>query len=373
MHQRHVRGRDGRRTGDDTGITYSYKPVPANGRPCLTTNPVGSLIDPPRARCGMEFTGYSGNGDPDATIVASLRTLSPLSFLWYTVYETEDTDHWGQLGCDRMYYAHPQPPSSCYIYWVTGDEMNGPMYTQDQFLVNSGDSPQFGRLGMNDPIASEVPTSNSGEDICVNSDCSNAHVENPEPNVQNQVQLPSDNANLLTDATTHGVVWTGTVTLTLSVDPSTGHTMANGWNCPGSTASASCTQISSFDLTAKPIIYADNGTGCSGAYDPTNVTYSTNSHSAYYGPCGDIYIQGVYSTGLTVAAANNIIVTANLLNSTDPNGLTAADGLGDPGSGGRQVRPRHARLQRQPGDDDRRRHPHAGPLVLRRQLRLRRK
>src|SRR4029077_6150590 len=54
--------------------------------------------------------------------------------------------------------------------------------------------------------------------------------------------------------------------------------------------------------------------------------YSTNSHSAYYGPCGDIYIQGVYSTGLTVSAANNIIVTANLLNSTDPNGLTAPTG-----------------------------------------------
>lgn len=309
--------------GSNTGITYSYQPVLANGATqCLNTNPVGTLIDLSTGTLRMEFTGYSGNAS--RTIVASLKTLSPLSFLWYTVYETVDTVIGGS-SCGRMYYATLKPPSSCYIYWVTGDVMNGPMYTQDQFLVNSGDSPQFGRLGMNDPIASQVPTSNSGQDICVNSNCSNAHIENPQPNVQNQVQLPSDNSNLLTDANTHGTVWTGTVTLTLSVN-SAGHTVANGWKCPGTTSTSSCTQITNLDLTASPIIYAVNGTGCTGAYDPANVTYNTNSHGAYYGPCGDIYIQGTYSTGLTVSAANNVIVTSSILNSTDPDGQTAPTG-----------------------------------------------
>ncbi len=309
--------------GTNTGITYSYQPVLANGATaCSNANPVGTLIDLSTGTLRMEFTGYSGNAS--RTIVASLKTLSPLSFLWYTVYETVDTVIGGS-SCGRMYYATLKPPSSCYIYWVTGDVMNGPMYTQDQFLVNSGDSPQFGRLGMNDPIASQVPTSTSGDDICVNSNCSNAHVENPEPNVQSQVQLPSDNANLLTDANTHGKVWTGTVTLTLSVNAA-GHTVANGYNCPSSNVNATCTTISSFDLTANPIIYAVNGTGCTGAYDPTNVSYPTNGSGAYYGPCGDIYIKGTYSTGLTVSAANNIVVTASILNSTDPNGLTAPTG-----------------------------------------------
>ena len=32
----------------------------------------------------------------------------------------------------------------------------------------------------------------------------------------------------------------------------------------------------------------------------------------YYGPCGDIYVSGTYSTPLTIAAANNVIVTGNL-------------------------------------------------------------
>ena len=271
----------------------------------------------------MEFTGYSGTAS--RTIVASLKTLSPLSFLWYTKYETVDTIIGGNT-CGRMYYDSPGPNASCDIYWVSGDVMNGPMYTQDQFLVNPGDSPQFGRLGMNDPIASQVPTANSGQDICVGSNCSNAHVENPEPDVQHTVDLPSDNANLLTDANTHGQVWTGTVTLTLTIDPTTGHTFANGWNCKSSSATGTCTQIQNFDLTAKPIIYALDGTGCSGTYDPTNVSYPTNSNGAYYGPCGDIYIKGVYSTGLTVAAANDVIVTSSLTNSTDPDGKTAPTG-----------------------------------------------
>ena len=36
--------------------------------------------------------------------------------------------------------------------------------------------------------------------------------------------------------------------------------------------------------------------------------------------------QGTYLTGLTVAAADNIVITGNLLNSTDTNGQTMPTG-----------------------------------------------
>jgi len=51
----------------------------------------------------MAFTGYAGKAT--RTIVASFRTLSPLSFLWYTVYESEDSSITGtNANCNRFYY-----------------------------------------------------------------------------------------------------------------------------------------------------------------------------------------------------------------------------------------------------------------------------
>jgi hypothetical protein len=293
--------------GTTTTTTYSYAPVPANGATtCSTTDPIGSLIDTATGTLRLKFTGYSNN--VQRTVVASFRTLSPLSFLWYTVHETVDTSIGGS-GCATFYYTGSGPPSSCYIYWVTGDTMNGPLYTQDQLLIYPGGSPTFGRNAQ-DVIASQVSTTGTN-DICAFSNCQNANVVGTrQPAVTPQVPLPSDNSNLLTDATNHGKVYSGTTTLTVS------GTTATGWNCPTSTT---CTAVS-VNLTTYPIIYAANAAGCSTTYTPTSVSYPTNSGGHYYGSCGDIYISGSYTTPLTIAAANDVVVTGDLTTTTDASG-----------------------------------------------------
>jgi Tfp pilus assembly protein PilX len=323
--------------GSTTGVYYSYKPV----NTCVATNPVGSLINTTTGTLGMEFTGYSGAGCPTAggqcqtrTIVASLRTLSPLSFLWYTVYETKDSTLSG-TNCEQMYYNNASmiTNSDCTIYWVTGDQMNGPMYTQDQYLIYPNDAPTFGRSGADD-IASEADVahqsaSNSGADICAGSNCYNDRnilgTADPSPNPT--VKLPSDNSSLLSDAQTHGVVLNGTTTLTIN------GTQAVGETCTAAAAS-NCTPVS-IDLTATPIIYATNLPGCNTTYTPDNVNYQSFNYtnpntgvasSAYYGTCGDIYVQGSYSTPMTLAAANDIVLTNNLENSTDTDGQTTPTG-----------------------------------------------
>jgi hypothetical protein len=254
----------------------------------------------------MRFTGYSGNST--RTIVASVRNLSPLSFLWYTVHETVDTAIGGS-DCATFYYKGTGPPSQCYIYWATGDKVNGPMYTQDQLLVEDGGSPVFGRNSQ-DAIASQAPETGRS-DICAFGNCQNAQILGAsEPDVTPQVPLPSDNSNLLPDATKNGTVYSGTTTLTVA------GTLASGWNCP---TSSTCTQITNLDLTKSPIVYATNASGCDSSYDPTNVTYPT-SGGHYYGPCGDVYISGTYTTPLTIAAADDVVVTGNLTTTTDASG-----------------------------------------------------
>jgi Tfp pilus assembly protein PilX len=306
--------------GAITGVTYSYRPVVT----CDANNLVGTLIDPSTGTLRMEFTGYAGTGCATAsspcqqrTVVASFQTLSPLSFLWYTVHETIDTSLVQYLNngnpdstCTRFYRARPGPDPVCDIFWGPNDAMNGPMYTQDQYLVEGGASPTF---------ASEVPTTNS-QDICANSNCQGAKIlGTSDPAVSPTIPLPTDNKNLRTDAS-HGLVLYGTTTLTIS------GTQATGWNCQGTTTSATCTP-ETIDLTQVHIIYDANvSSACTNSYNPVSVTYRTNKTGQYYGVCGDIYVQGSYSTPLTIAAENDVVLTGSLTNSTDPSGNTSPTG-----------------------------------------------
>lgn len=82
--------------------------------------------------------------------------------------------------------------------------------------------------------------------------------------------------------------------------------------CP---TSSTCTAPATVNLTTYPILAATNKSGCSGAYDPTNVTYSQNAAGYYYGPCGDIYVNGSYTTPLTISAGDNIVINGNLTTS----------------------------------------------------------
>lgn len=326
--------------GTTTGVQYSFTPVPvAPYTQCSTSSPVASLIDPTTGTLRIAVTGYSGTGSSTATrtIVASFRTLSPLAFLWYTVYETKDSTLSGASNCAQFYYNNPSlaQDNNCAITWAPGDHMNGPMYTQDQFLVGAGNPASteatFGRNSQ-DVIASQVPTTGT-DDICASSNCQ--HDPNilgtREPNVSPQVPLPSRNSNLLTDATNHNGVYNGTLTLTIS------NTTASGFLCTGTTSST-CSAITPINLVTNPIIYATtvSGATCTGDsahYAPDNVSYSqvTSSSSpvrgAYLGGCGDVYVTGTYSTPMTIASADDIVVTTGgFKNSTDVDGTTSPSG-----------------------------------------------
>jgi hypothetical protein len=299
---------------------YSYKVIPNSASVGCTTNAISSLIDPNTGSLRMEFTGYSGNPAVERTIVAQYRKLTPLDFAWYTVYEALDDTLSGDSACGVFYRAGRD--ADCNIYWITGDQVNGPMYTQDQFLVYPGDAPVFGR-SPSDKIESLAPApSNSDTNyVCSGDNCQGLQL-NPAcgcnagtalPNAP-FVPLPSDNSELLTDATNYGQVFTGTTSIDLN------GTSATVKNCPTST---SCT-TSTVNLTQYPLIYVANGSSCNPpAYNPdVGTSYSTS------GCAGDVYVYGNYTTALTIAAANNIIIDGNITTTTSGNVPTGSAALG---------------------------------------------
>jgi hypothetical protein len=123
-----------------------------------------------------------------------------------------------------------------------------------------------------------------------------------------QISPPSDNSSLASDAAKNGTVFSGTTTIVL------GGTTASVTNCPSSCST------STIDLTSRPIIYVQNGSGCNPpAYSTYVSSYSTSGCS------GDVYLKGNYTAPVTIAAANNIIINGNL--------TTGEDGSGKPTGG----------------------------------------
>ena len=138
-----------------------------------------------------------------------------------------------------------------------------------------------------------------------------------------------------------------------------------------------CNPDRTSDLTQKPIIYAQNDAGLPHQLQPRRTspiprTLNGTGKNDYYGPCGDIYVYGTYSTPLTLAAANDVDRHRQPVNAHrhQPDRNDEPDGDGDAGPGRQPVRPRRCTqlAPAQPECHDRRRHPHARTLVLRRQL-----
>jgi hypothetical protein len=288
--------------GSTTGEQYSWQPVLANGSVSCTSDAITSLIDRSTGTLRIEFTGYSGTPQVQRTIVAAFRKNSPFDFLWYTVYEASDPGISSNYSGCAVFLRTGNRPSQCNIDWITGDVINGPMYTQDQYLISG--SPTFGRTP-NDQIASAAPgTAPSticgldGSNITLNN-CGSATINGtPEPSAPT-ISPPTSNSQLLTDATNYGKTYTGTTTIVLN-----GPT-ATVTNCP-----STCSAPVSVNIAQYPIIYVSNGSACTPySYSPFSVSYSTS------GCVGDVYVSGNFTSPLTIAAANNIIINGNITTS----------------------------------------------------------
>ena len=298
--------------GSSDGEAYSYTPIYANGNTTCTSNVINSLVDNSTGTIRLVFTGSAGTR-PVVTrsIVVSFRMNSPLDFLWYTNYEAFDSTISGLSYCNVYYRVTGGRNTNCNISWVSGDVINGPMYTNDQYLIGSGQSPTFGR-NAGDKIESSEPKAGAGN-ICAGGSCGSAVIKGTAVPGAPTVSTPSDNSELLTDAQNYGNVYYGTTTIVLQ------GTTAKVQTCTTS-ATTSCSAQTTINIAQQPIIYVNNATGCSPAgYTPFGASYPKNATN-FYGCAGDVYVSGNYTTPLTIAAQNNIIVNGNITTNTDANG-----------------------------------------------------
>ncbi len=294
--------------GSSDNASYTFKPIYANGNTGCTSNVINSLVDSTTGTIRIVFTGSAGARPVvQRSVLVSFRMDSPLDFLWYTHFEAVDDGIPGYSSCG-VFYRNSRN-SSCNIVWISPDTMNGPAYTDDQYLINTGASPTFGRTP-SDKIESSAPGT-SAADVCSGSNCQSAVFKGTAVYNAKPIPTPSDNSELLTDAQQYGNVYSGTTQVVLNGNSATVTT------CATTTCGSSVT----VNLVSQPIIYVNNASGCTtSAYTPFGVTYPTNSGGHFYGCSGDVYVSGNYTTPVTIGAANNVIINGSITTSADSNG-----------------------------------------------------
>jgi type II secretory pathway pseudopilin PulG len=238
--------------------------------------------------------------------VASFRRNTFLDYLWYTgeetqppqAYDASDIPANGNPGVDCAKARNIRPSWCSAIQFAAADAMKGPMHTEDSsFLVC--DSPTFGRTKA-DSLEVTAAASTATAYVAA-SGCGNS------PNLQGNtvapaksLDLPPSNASLENVAT---ILASGKTCLVFSGNSVT---VRRGMTWSGSIDCTTGGTPQTYTLGADTVIYVKN--------DPAGVC-GTYQHLQQYNEsnyCGDVAVSGSYGQNVTIGAANDIIVNANL-------------------------------------------------------------
>jgi hypothetical protein len=282
-------------------------------------------------------------GTTRRTVQATLRRRSFIDYLYYTDYETLDpalytgplftgdstyTPGQATTNCTRYAYASPGRGSGCTeINFITADNVNGPLHTNDSFLVCG--SPNFNgdtSTSWNKPTQPRYRT---------NSSCggNNPDFANPgDPRYLPNLAMPPSNSSIKAETAVGkgGCLFTGPTMITLNSDGTMTTTSPFSNQVNGT-----CVKNGTGALPDNGVVYVQSvpsatsdpnyTAGCpySSPAHPLPTMIVTNDANSYGCRDGDVFVQGQLKGQLTIASANNVVVTGN----TTYNGGTTGTSL----------------------------------------------
>jgi type II secretory pathway pseudopilin PulG len=310
-----------------TSAEYAIELLPSTSQTtytqCSTTNPTMSMLqstDPLKGTFRIRSRGYAGSSE--AKIVATFKPASFLDYVYFTQRETSDPATYGsttdveaaEKQCSKTIaegrYNQKASTSVGYcdvIHFITGDFINGPMHTNDAFVICG--SPTLGGSAA-DPVEVSGPPKGwfSDSEIKNTTSYCTGYDKNFKGTLtaNSSVLTPPPTNNELNTIAQTQFRFKGQVRICLNAKSMTVMTYSTSNSC----ASPSSVLYSG-SIPTNGVVYVENGV-CSGPkYTPFNVSYAVTTENA---GCGNAYIQGTYTGQLTIATYNDIIVTGNLCN-----------------------------------------------------------
>lgn len=291
-----------------TTETYAVKPVgrqeetETEPRTCSATEPFKTMIQKNGWAANsfrIESTGTAGTSK--RSIVATFKVKGFLNYVYFTHFEDEDPGLYNApKECEEKYYAN-RPSSGCsIIVFVTGDQINGPMHTDDAPAMCG--SPSFGRAGHSPPDVVEFGhapyESGCGETL--------------KPTYNTESKSYSKGAELLPPESDNALG--KYVKEESSSDEFTGvtHLVLNGTANTIEVTNGGKKETISWPVDG--LIYVrtkESGGGCP-EFKPQEADTSTETTELEKAGCGDVYVSGTYSKSLTVGSQNDVIVNGEL-------------------------------------------------------------
>jgi len=269
---------------------YGIDLIPAAGYTQCSTTDQYSMVDP-EGNIVLRVTGRSR--DETRTILASLRRLNFLDYIYFTQFETLDPaaysdPDWAQANCAK--YRSQRSSSCTEIQFAANDDVLGPFHTNDNIRVCG--STQFGE-NSRDKI--EI----NGSPAWTNGSCTaNPNIQGTLINPADELGMPPSNQELANIAAS-AYRFTGKTKINL-----TGTTMQV------TTYSSSGTPTTTtMALPSNGVIYVNSSATCGGYERDATYTEAVG--------CGNVYVHGSYGKNLTIGAANDIIIDGNLTRASD--------------------------------------------------------
>jgi hypothetical protein len=281
---------------------YTVEMLPATGTTCSTTT--NNMVNTTNGTFRIRATGEVPNGRGGwvkRSIIATLRRKSFIDFLYFTDEETADpatyptvgnattpgTQTWASKFCgtqQKSIYRQDRPSGCTNIQFADADAVNGPLHSNDSILTCN--TPIFGRtkndaIEMGDKSPGYVKACSSGINPTFKGTPVWPATVLPMPPTNQDLKAIADPA----------YIYTGYTKIQL-----TGNTM---------TVTNNGTTTTGVALPANGVIYVDSA-GC-----PTG-NYSYKQDYTASSTCGTAEVKGNYSQNLTIAAANDIIVTGSV-------------------------------------------------------------
>jgi type II secretory pathway pseudopilin PulG len=315
----------------DGNLAFSqYVPVP--GGDTISTFRYSTDTSQIAADGTILITSTGQVGTTRRTVQATLRRRTFIDYLYYTDYETLDpamytgplytgdstyTPAEATTNCTRYAYASPGRGSGCTeINFISADAVNGPLHSNDSFLVCG--SPHFNGDTSTSWNKSSQPRYRT------NSGCSpNSPVfANPgDPKYLSNLAMPPSNSSIKTEtaAGNGGCLFTGPTSITLNSDGTITTTSPFSQQVNGG-----CVANGTGALPDNGVIYVQSvpsasgdpnfASGCpySSPAHPLPAVLVTNDANQYGCRDGDVFVQGQLLGQLTIAAANNVVITGNI-------------------------------------------------------------
>jgi hypothetical protein len=296
---------------------YEVKLLPVTeGTPCSTSNPFETMIQQGGSAANtfrIESIGYSGKSV--RKIISTFGTTGFLDYLWFTNYEQEDPEIAGTGSqCENKHYAvwYTKEKLKCQeIEWASGDGVNGPMHTNDAADVGGA---VFGRSGQSPPDAVEINGGTYPSSSCSGSTkyytATKCYTKGPEllpPATDESLSFYVEAAN-----TFEGVTY-------LELKGASNQIKVEHWIIK-SGKEEKVSETVAWPKNGLIYVKPSSSFTCTYSYQTENADNSTEEKNEK--GCGTVYVKGTYSTSLTVAAQENLIINGSLI----PSNLEGKEG-----------------------------------------------